>query len=74
MIFLHPVILREREQGDYFTRRKYEDTRQAQIGAANGPAPTIGGRPPVLYHYDEYLEHSNLPQAAAPDAAPAPAQ
>lgn len=74
MIFLHPVILRERGESDYFTRRKYEDTRQAQIGAANGPAPTVGGRPPVLYHYDEYLEHSNLPRATTPDAAPAAAQ
>ncbi|MDB5973463.1 MAG: type secretion system protein GspD, partial [Nevskia sp.] len=34
MIFLHPVILRERRESDYFTRRKYEGTRQAQIEAA----------------------------------------
>ena len=71
MIFLHPVILRERGESDYFTRRKYEDTRQAQIGAANGPAPTVGGRPPVMTHYDEYLERSNLPQAGAPASVPA---
>ncbi len=75
MIFLHPAILRERNESDYFTRRKYEDTRQAQINAANGPAPVIGGRPPVLYHYGEYLERSNPPPPgmapeSAPDAAP----
>jgi len=71
MIFLHPAILRERGESDYFTRRKYEDTRQAQINAANGPAPAIGGRPPVLYHYEEYLERSNLPQPG-PQSSTAP--
>jgi len=73
MIFLHPAILRERDESDYFTRRKYEDTRQAQINAANGPAPAIGGRPPLLYRYGEYLERSNLPPPlAVQDATPAP--
>ena len=61
MIFVHPAILRERIEGDYYTQRKYEDTRQAEIRAANGPVPLIGGRPPVLYHYDEYLQNSNAP-------------
>ncbi|WP_051748717.1 type II secretion system secretin GspD [Nevskia soli] len=69
MIFLHPVILRERQESDYFTRRKYESTRQAQTEAANGPAPVLGGRPPVLYHYDEYMQRNNLPQAGAPESA-----
>jgi len=70
MIFLHPVILRERNEGDYFTRRKYEDTRSSQVEASNGPVPLIGGRPPVLYHYDEYLEKTNLPPGLS---APVPA-
>ncbi|HWY25276.1 MAG TPA: hypothetical protein VNX47_10180, partial [Nevskia sp.] len=61
MIFVHPAILRERIEGDYYTQRKYEDTRMAEIRAANGPVPLIGGRPPVLYHYDEYLQNSNAP-------------
>jgi len=78
MIFLHPVILRERTEGDYYTKRKYEDTRRSQLDASNGPVPLIGGRPPVLYHYDEYLQNTNLPASIAspiptskgPDAAP----
>jgi general secretion pathway protein D len=61
MIFVHPVILRARNEGDYYTRRKYEETRRSQINASNGAVPLIGGRPPVLYHYDEYLENNNLP-------------
>lgn len=70
MIFIHPVILRERTEGDYYTKRKYEDTRRSQIDASNGPVPLIGGRPPVLYHYDEYLQNTNLPASIA---VPAPA-
>ncbi|MDE0853834.1 MAG: type II secretion system secretin GspD [Nevskia sp.] len=68
MIFIHPSILRERTEGDYYTKRKYEDTRRSQIDASNGPVPLIGGRPPVLYHYDDYLQNSNLP----PDLATPP--
>ncbi len=69
MIFLHPVILRERTEGDYYTKRKYEDTRQAEIRAANGPVPLIGGRPPVLYHYDEYLAAKHHAGRRPPAAA-----
>ncbi|MFI4979019.1 MAG: type II secretion system secretin GspD [Nevskiales bacterium] len=69
MIFLHPVILRERTEGDYYTKRKYEDTRRSQLDASNGPVPLIGGRPPVLYHYEEYMDRSNMP---ASQTAPPP--
>ncbi|MDB5975769.1 MAG: gspD [Nevskia sp.] len=89
MIFLHPVILRERTEGDYYTKRKYEDTRRSQLDASNGPVPLIGGRPPVLYHYEEYMDRTNMPASQttppppsalpgkSPDVAPgaaAPAQ
>ena len=74
MIFLHPQILRERGESDYYTRRKYEDTRQAQIGAGNGPTPVLGAKPPVLDHYDETLRRDTPPAAAEPAAAPGPAQ
>ena len=53
MIFLHPLILRERDQADGYTRRKYQDTRHAEIEASNGPAPALGGRPPLLYRWEE---------------------
>ncbi len=69
MIFIHPVILRERTEGDYYTKRKYEDTRRSQLDASNGPVPLIGGRPPVLYHYEEYMDKSNMP---ASQTAPPP--
>jgi general secretion pathway protein D len=86
MIFVHPVILRERTQGDYYTKRKYEETRRSQVEASNGPVPLIGGRAPVLYHYEDYLEKNNMPAAlstpppaatrqnpeVAPGAAPPP--
>ena len=71
MIFIHPMILRERTEGDFYTKRKYEDTRRSQIDAANGPIPLIGGRPPVLYHYDEYLQKTNLPAGLTAPALPA---
>jgi len=76
MIFLHPVILRERTEGDFYTKRKYEDTRHSQIDASNGPVPLIGGRPPVLYHYDEYLQRNTMPpgQATPPPPSATPGQ
>ena len=76
MIFLHPVILRERTEGDYYTKRKYEDTRRSQIDASNGPVPLIGGRPPVLFHYDEYLQRNTMPagQTTPPPPSAVPGQ
>jgi general secretion pathway protein D len=62
MIFVHPVILRERDEGDFQTRRKYDDTRQAEIRADTGSIP--GGQRPVLYDYDAYLQRSKPPAAA----------
>lgn len=71
MIFVHPVILRQRDEGDYFTRRKYQDTRQEEINASNGPVPLIGGKPPILYQYDEYQQRTNLPPEMANRPVPA---
>ena len=71
MIFVHPVILRERTEGDYYTQRKYEETRDSQVRASNGPAPPVGGRQPVLYNWDEYRQRGNMPSSAMPPASPA---
>ena len=71
MIFVHPVILRQRDEGDYFTNKKYQETRQFEINASNGPVPLIGGKPPVLYKYDEYQKSSNLPPEMANRPVPA---
>jgi general secretion pathway protein D len=79
MVFIHPVILRSRDEGDYYTRLKYDQTRQAQLEAATGPIPLLGGQRPVLYRYDDYLKRNNQPQPTPPPsaapaaAAPAPA-
>ena len=56
MIFVHPVILRQRDEGDYFTRNKYQDTRQFEINAANGPVPLIGGKAPVIEPYEDAVK------------------
>jgi len=32
MVFLHPTILRNPEDADYYSRSKYEDLREAQLG------------------------------------------
>ncbi|MDB5988521.1 MAG: gspD [Nevskia sp.] len=65
MIFIHPVILRTREEGDFYTRRKYDGTREAEIRAANGAIPLIGGQRPTLYRYDDYVRESTKPVTAA---------
>ena len=72
MIFVHPVILRERTEGDFYTKRKYEETRHSEIDSSNGPVPLLGGRPPALYHYDEYMQNNNLPPGMAKPLAVAP--
>jgi general secretion pathway protein D len=54
MVFLRPVILRGREDGDYYTRRKYDASRTAQIVATPGDVPLLGGERPILRPYDAY--------------------
>ena len=71
-VFLHPTILRDRDDTDYYTRLKYDSSRQAQLNAANGPVPIVGGKRPQLYDYDEYLRRTNKPSTeAAPPSEPA---
>jgi len=47
MVFLHPTILRNPEDADYYSRSKYEDLRTAQLGQfgeealINRPAPRL---------------------------------
>ncbi|MGH8447145.1 MAG: type II secretion system secretin GspD [Solimonas sp.] len=65
MIFIRPVILRSRDEGNYYTRRKYTDVQQAQRDASNGTARQIGGPSPVLEPYVE----SALPGAVPADTA-----
>jgi general secretion pathway protein D len=62
MVFIHPVILRARGDGDYYTRLKYQNVREAELGAAKGAVPLVGGGRPLLYNYDDYVKRSNKPE------------
>jgi len=70
MIFIHPVILDDRSDADYYTKKRYDGVRNAEVRAAQGAVPLIGGARPVLPQFDGY----DVPPPAAPkaaDAAPA---
>lgn len=83
MLFIRPSILRKQSDGDYYTRRKYDAVREAQIHAnIGGAVPLVGGHRPVLETFDNYLKNtaptiSEAPAAVAPaptpEAAAAPA-
>ena len=64
MLFVRPSILRTLADGDYYTRRKYDAVRQAQIDASSGPVPLVGGRHPLLIPMNEY--GGQLPPQPAP--------
>ena len=76
VIFIHPVKLAKADDGDFYTRRKYEELRLDQINGAKGPLPLIGGSRPVLIPYDQYLKQANAPVPApatpAPNTPPGP--
>lgn len=73
MLFIRPSILRKRTDGDYYTRRKYDAVREAQINAnVGGAVPLIGGQRPVMESFDNYLK-SMPPVVDAPAPAPTPA-
>jgi general secretion pathway protein D len=74
MIFIHPVILTGPNDGDYYTRLKYGQVRQSELGASTAAVPLVGGQRPLLHEYDDYLKSNNKPVADAPAATtPAPA-
>ncbi|WP_428385624.1 type II secretion system secretin GspD [Nevskia ramosa] len=64
MIFIHPVILDDRKDADYYTRKRYDGVRNAEIRAAQGAVPLIGGARPVLAPFENYAAD----QQAAKDA------
>lgn len=75
MLFIRPSILRKSADGDYYTRKKYDAVRQAQIDAATGAASLIGGQRPILRRLEDWATrpNSDAPAAAVEDAATAPA-
>ncbi len=69
MIFIRPVILTQRAEADYYTRRKYDFIRQNQLDAGNKVKPTpLSNQPqPVLPPLDSL---QGKPLTPAPNNAP----
>jgi general secretion pathway protein D len=79
VLFIKPAILRDLMEADYYTRRKYDAAREAQIDQQNRPRNSAlpRGPLPVLPTYEDYLRQGPAPapgvvpmQAPAPVAAP----
>ncbi|MEQ1438615.1 type II secretion system secretin GspD [Fontimonas sp. SYSU GA230001] len=68
MLFIRPSVLRKRSEGDYYTRKKYESVRQAQVDAATGAGPMIGSQRPVLRPIEQWSEMPPTPAPAAPES------
>ena len=77
MVFIHPTILRNQEDGDFYTQRKYDSVRDVQVkAAARGKVPLIGGPRPVMPDLEAYVRDNSQPPpppSAAPQASPMPA-
>lgn len=73
MVFIRPAILRNSEQGDYYTRMKYNSVRQSQVDLHENSKTTVlptgdGTVLPVYRGVDD-----DAPQSPAPVATPAAA-
>jgi len=74
MVFIRPAIVRTQAEGDYYTRRKYDSAREAQLTGTAGSIPLIGGTRPVMPSFDaaarSHLPASTAPPGALPGGAP----
>lgn len=68
MVFIRPAILHKQTDGDYYTRRKYDISREAQLMGSAGSIPLIGGQRPIMSPFDTV----NQPRPAEPLPGPAP--
>ena len=75
MVFIHPTVLRTPDDGDFYTRRKYDSVRSMQLEkAARGGLPLASGQRFVLPELEAYIRDNAAPKAAAPVVlAPSPA-
>ncbi len=79
VLFIRPAILRDVQEADYYTRRKYDAAREAQINQQNRPRNSVlpRGPIPVLPKYEDYQRQGTppalVPMQAPAEAAPAPA-
>lgn len=72
MVFIKPTVLRKQSDGDYYTRKKYDAVRQAQIDASSGAVPLIGGKRPVLDKLE--VLSADRPVVVPPPEMPPPAE
>ncbi|MGQ0587797.1 MAG: type II secretion system secretin GspD [Gammaproteobacteria bacterium] len=70
VLFIRPAILRDVGEADYYTRRKYDAARDAQIDQRNRPRQSVlpRGPLPVLPKYEEFKTQGGAPPAAVPPA------
>lgn len=74
MVFIHPTVLRTQDEGDFYTRRKYDALRATQIQKAEqGRLPLGTGNRLVLPELDAYIRENAAPRPATPPPAPVPA-
>lgn len=76
MVFIHPTVLRSQNEGDFYTRRKYDALRTVQLEAVDkrGKLPLGVGDRLVLPALDTYLLDyvAPKPSAAVQPLPPAP--
>ncbi|MES2683662.1 MAG: type II secretion system secretin GspD [Pseudomonadota bacterium] len=74
MVFIHPTVLRTQDDGDFYTRRKYDAVRNIQLQKAEaGKLPLGGGNRLLLPELDAYIRDNAAPKPATPPPAAAPA-
>ena len=67
MVFIHPTVLRTQDEGDFYTRRKYDSVRNVQLLAAErGNLPLGVGQRLVMPEIDAYIRANALPKSATP--------
>jgi general secretion pathway protein D len=72
MVFIHPTVLRTQDEGDFYTRRKYDALRMTQVQKAEqGKLPLGTGNRLVLPELDAYIRENAAPRPAMPPPPPA---
>ncbi|MDO9454079.1 MAG: type II secretion system secretin GspD [Stagnimonas sp.] len=70
MVFIHPTVLRTQDEGDFYTRRKYDSVRNVQLLAAErGNLPLGVGQRLVMPEIDAYIRANALPKSLTPAPA-----